>query len=212
MSSSSIAWSTQLSNTAACLHFPILLFFSPLGILSLLSLITEVPVEATDWDLLNDQSGVLDGNLLLLLLPASSCDDELSSSGSGTEAAMLNLLILEEPAAEDCYIPAWVELTFWAGCTAGVVWLEVSQEVGWAGAVTAVISRLKIVGTDTFAGIGAVGFVRATGCARNNSLYCGPVLELPMAAAYSSLKISVLRDNDYLKSWHDQRCLLVSAV
>ena len=48
MSSWSIALSNQLSNTAACLHLPPQLFFSSLRILSLLSLITEVLVEATD--------------------------------------------------------------------------------------------------------------------------------------------------------------------
>lgn len=66
----SIASSTQFSNTAACLYLSIPLWFSGCGIWNLLSPITEVPVVATDCDLLNELGGLLDPNLLLLLLPA----------------------------------------------------------------------------------------------------------------------------------------------
>ena len=196
ISSWSIAWSTPLSNTAACLHIARPLFFSNLCIFRLLSPMTEVPIEATDWDLQNDVSGVLEANLLLRLLPASSTDDKLSSIGSAAGAAMLKFLVLEEPAAADCCVVGWVGMTFWGSCAAGVAWLEVGLEVGWAGAVSIGIGLLNIVGAGAFAGIGAEGLVGATGCPGNNGLCCGALLELPVAAAWSALKISVPGNRD----------------
>ena len=189
MSSWCMAASTQLSNTAACLHLATPLFFPSLGMLSLLSPITKLPVEDTDWDHSYQLGGVLDAHLLRLLLPASL-------SGSDVEEVMLTLLILVGTAAGHCCIARWVEVTSWGGCAAGIALLEVGVKVGWAGPVTSVIGLLNIIVAEAPAGPGARGLIGATGYARNNGLCCGAVLELPVAAACNCLKISVLGTTD----------------
>ena len=64
-------------------------------------------------------------------------------------------------------------------------------EAGGAGPMTGVIGVLNILVAGACAGIGAEGLVGGTGCAGNNCTCCGAALALIVAAACSSLKISV---------------------
>ena len=63
-------------------------------------------------------------------------------------------------------------------------------------AVTGVIGPLNIVVAESLAGTGARGSIVATGCPVKNALFSVTVLDLPIAAACSSLKISVLVRSD----------------